>query len=133
MFTTFFAGLLSLVVAAQEPSCLLLTPGEAQVVAKTNEARTAAGVTVLKTDCRLMSSARRQARAMAAATAIFHSTEQVRAENVAGGQPTAADAVVVWLRSPPHRANLLNRSWSKVGCAGFVGPDGRCYWVQQFE
>ena len=92
-----------------------------------------AGVTVLTTDCRLMSNARRQARAMAAATAVFHSTEQVRAENVAGGQPTAADAVVVWLCSPPHRANILNRSWSKVGCAGFVGPDGRCYWVQQFE
>ena len=129
----FFAFFMTSLLFAAEPSCLLLTPGEAQVVAKTNEARTAAGVTVLTTDCRLMSNARRQARAMAEATTIFHSTEQVRAENVAGGQPTAADAVVVWLCSPPHRANILNRSWSKVGCAGFVGPDGRCYWVQQFE
>lgn len=34
----FFAFFMTSLLFAAEPSCLLLTPGEAQVVAKTNEA-----------------------------------------------------------------------------------------------
>jgi uncharacterized protein YkwD len=122
--------------AASEPTpadgtCSVLTAGEAQVVAKTNEARIESGAHELVVDCRLMSSARRHARRMAREMALRHSSDRV-AENVAAGQPTAADAVVVWLASPGHRANILNRGYRRVGVAGFVGPDGRAYWVQQF-
>lgn len=125
---------MSSAVAANEPddgTCSVLTAGEAQVVEKTNEARVGSGSQALVVDCRLMSSARRHARRMAREMSLHHSNDRV-AENVAAGQPTAADAVVVWLGSPGHRANILNRGYRRIGVAGFIGPDGRAYWVQQF-
>jgi len=114
---------------AGEP-CSVLTPGESQIVEKTNQARATAGLPPLVIDCRLMGSARRHANRMARAMSMYHSTGVT--ENVATGQPFAADAVVVWLKSPGHRANILGRSYRRVGVAGVVGPDGKTYWVQQF-
>jgi uncharacterized protein YkwD len=32
-----------------------------------------------------------------------------------GGLGTSTNAIVAWLHSPPHRANLLGRSWRDVG------------------
>ena len=127
------AFLLMLVATATEPQepCSVLTPGESQLVEKTNEARATNGLPPLVIDCRLMGSARRHARRLARDMALYHSTGV--AENVASGQPHASDAVVVWLHSPGHRANMLNRGYRKVGVAGFVGPDGKAYWVQQFS
>jgi len=116
---------------ASEP-CSVLTPGESQAVAETNAARSQNGQPTLEVDCRLMSSARRHARLMARHMSMHHSREAV-AENVASGQPTAREAVVVWLRSPGHRANILNPRHRRIGVAGFIGPDGRAYWVQQFS
>jgi len=117
--------------ALAEESCGALTAGEAQIVAKTNEARVKNGSQPLAVDCRLMVSARRHALRMARERSLYHSDDKV-AENVATGQPTATDAVVVWLASPGHRANILNRGYRRIGVAGFIGPDGRAYWVQQF-
>jgi len=114
---------------APEP-CSVLTPGESQIVQKTNEARANAGLPPLVVDCRLMGSARRHANRMARAMALYHSNGV--AENIATGQPFAAEAVVVWLNSPGHRANILGRSHRRVGVAGVIGPDGKAYWVQQF-
>ena len=39
------------------------------------------------------------------------------AENIAEGSPglTAAEALAEWLRSPPHRANLLSRAYRDAG------------------
>lgn len=131
---TLTALILAMTVTATAPSpepCSVLTPGESQIVAESNNARAQAGSAPLVVDCRLMASARRHARRMAREMNMRHSGENV-AENVAAGQPTAHDAVVVWLRSPGHRANILSRSYRRVGVAGFIGPDGRAYWVQQF-
>jgi uncharacterized protein YkwD len=122
--------LLLSVVSGEEP-CSVLTGGESQIIEKTNEARQSNGVAPLVVDCRLMGSARRHAQRMARAASMFHSTGV--AENVATGQPFASDAVVVWLHSPGHRANILNRGYRRIGVAGVVGPDGRTYWVQQFS
>jgi uncharacterized protein YkwD len=40
-------------------------------------------------------------------------------ENIVYGSPSlsAADALSEWLTSPPHRANLLSRSWRDAGIA----------------
>lgn len=129
----FLALFISTASAAAEPDgmCSVLTEGEAQVVEKTNKARVENGAQALVVDCRLMSSARRHARRMAREMSLHHSSDKV-AENVAAGQPTAEEAVVVWLASPGHRANILNRGYRRIGVAGFIGPDGRAYWVQQF-
>jgi uncharacterized protein YkwD len=129
---TLTALLLALTVTAATPEpCSVLTAGESQIVAESNEARAQAGVAPLVVDCRLMASARRHARRMAREMNMRHSGDNV-AENVAAGQKNAREAVVVWLRSPGHRANILSRSYRRVGVAGFIGPDGRAYWVQQF-
>jgi uncharacterized protein YkwD len=77
-----------------------------------------------------MAAARRHARRLAQSGSLYHS--QGVAENVASGQPDGFDAVASWMASSGHRANILNRSHRRVGVAGFVGPDGRHYWVQQF-
>lgn len=121
--------LVAQVTASPEP-CSVLTPGESQLVEKTNEARLNNGLSPLVVDCRLMGSARRHARRLAKEMAFYHSAGV--AENIATGQPFASDAVVVWLHSPGHRANIMSRSYRRIGVAGFIGPDGKTYWVQQF-
>lgn len=128
---TIAALLMTFAVASGGEPCSVLTPGESQIVEETNNARVENGVDVLVVDCRLMVSARRHARRIANEMALRHSTDNV-AENVAAGPGNAKEAVVVWMRSPGHRANIVNRGYRRVGVAGFIGPDGKAYWVQQF-
>jgi uncharacterized protein YkwD len=124
-----FTMMMMMFAVTGEP-CSVLTPGENQIVEKTNEARQINNLQPLVIDCRLMGSARRHAKRMAEAMSLYHSSGV--AENVASGQPFASDAVVVWLNSSGHRANILSRGHRRIGVAGFIGPDGRTYWVQQF-
>lgn len=131
-FAVFLLVATAATAADSDGLCSVLTPGESQVVAKTNEARLNNGAEVLVVDCRLMASARRHARRMANSLRMYHSGDAV-SENVAAGQPTADDAVVTWLASKGHRANILNRGYRKIGVAGFIGKDGKAYWVQQFS
>lgn len=53
-------------------------------------------------------------------------------ENVAVGYTSAGAVVQGWLDSPGHRANIMNRGFSQMGIASFVGSDGRKYWTQLF-
>lgn len=131
LIATVAIALAAAVAAAGEEKCTAMTAGEAQVVDRTNEARAKNGSVALVVDCRLMSSARRHANRMAREMRMHHSSDKV-AENVASGVATADDAVVVWLNSPGHRANILNRGYRRIGVAGFIGPNGKAYWVQQF-
>ena len=50
-------------------------------------------------------------------------------ENIAKGQRTPAEVVKAWMNSSGHRANILNRSFTKIG-VGYV-KDGN-YWTQMF-
>lgn len=53
-------------------------------------------------------------------------------ENLATGQQTPEQAVADWMRSPAHRANILDPSFTQIGVAVREGgPLGR-YWVQEF-
>ena len=129
--TIFLAVAMAASSAVGQEPCSVLTPGESQVVAETNAARASAGGVSLVVDCRLMSQARRHARRLARDMAMYHSGENV-GENVASGPENARDAVVMWLASPGHRANILRRDYRRIGVAGFIGPNGKTYWVQQF-
>lgn len=57
-------------------------------------------------------------------------------ENVASGQPSASEVVTGWLNSPPHRANILQRQFSRhgLGVAAGRAEDGsyQIRWVQVF-
>lgn len=110
--------------------CNTLTEGEAQIIAETNRARAEAGLPELVIDCRLMGRARRHANRMATEGFFAHSNGAT--ENIASGQPHAEAAVRTWLNSPGHRANILSGRHSRIGVAGYVGRNGKTYWVQQF-
>jgi uncharacterized protein YkwD len=60
-------------------------------------------------------------------------------ENLAWGQAglgSPLNTLQMWLSSPPHRANLLGRSWRDVGIAvergRIFGLDGVSLWVMEF-
>lgn len=42
----------------------------------------------------------------------------------------AAEIVQAWMASPAHRANILNRHYTKMGIACTKGADGFYYWAQ---
>jgi uncharacterized protein YkwD len=53
-----------------------------------------------------------------------------------GSRASAAATVAAWLRSPPHRAIVLSRSFRWVGigrnCGRFAGYAGACVWTADF-
>ena len=55
-------------------------------------------------------------------------------ENIAGGQLTPEEVVADWMRSPGHRANLLNPTFREIGVAYVAGNNShfKHYWVQDF-
>lgn len=62
-------------------------------------------------------------RSMAARVGLFYSSRGFRSwqigENLLWWSPTtdSAEAVQLWMASPEHRANLLDRGWAEMGCA----------------
>ena len=54
-------------------------------------------------------------------------------ENLAASQSVNAHAVVAaWMQSPTHRANILNRHYTKMGVSCTMSADGHVYWAQEF-
>jgi len=53
-------------------------------------------------------------------------------ENIAKGQKTPAEVTKAWYNSTGHRANMLNKNFTKVGIAAFI-YNGTVYWVQIFS
>ena len=52
-------------------------------------------------------------------------------ENIAYGQRSPQEVVNAWMNSPGHRANILNRSFGKIGI-GVYQSGGVIYWTQLF-
>lgn len=128
-----------------------------QVVALTNQARADNGLPPLTANPLLMAAAQKHADAMAANAFFDHTNPKtgaqpsdrvtaegyrwsVVAENIAAGDVTPADVVAGWLKSPGHRANILNKDVREIGVGyvfkpndTFPGPTGYGhYWVQVF-
>ena len=59
----------------------------------------------------------------------FGITYRSAGENIAKGYPTPQAVVNAWMNSSGHRANILNRSYTRIG-VGYV-PGGH-YWTQMF-
>jgi uncharacterized protein YkwD len=53
------------------------------------------------------------------------------AENIARGQADAAGALATWMKSPGHRANILNCNFKTLGVGVHFGPGGP-WWTQEF-
>ncbi len=95
-------------------------------------------------DPELMRFARQQATAMAAHNKMDHDVlapfpdrirkwglgGSVAVENIAAGDHTLAEAFSSWRGSPQHRANMLNRSVTRMGVAAAYAPASKykIYW-----
>lgn len=53
-------------------------------------------------------------------------------ENLGAGQYSVDRVMREWMRSPGHRANLLDPEFTEVGLAVRVGGEHGVYWVQEF-
>ncbi len=54
-------------------------------------------------------------------------------ENLAAGQPLPDSVVASWMRSPPHRANILDGSMQDIGIGYAVADDEYVhYWTADF-
>jgi uncharacterized protein YkwD len=52
-------------------------------------------------------------------------------ENLAWGAPNLTPTTVVqrWLKSPPHRANLLSRTYREFGVGRVLASNARGFWA----
>ena len=116
-----------------------------QVVNLTNQERAKAGLKALQIDTKLTQSAQAKSQDMKNKNYFSHTsptygspfdqmksmgiTYKSAAENIAMGQRSAAEVVDAWMKSPGHKANIMNGSFTHIG----VGlSDSGYYWTQQF-
>jgi len=136
MHAALAATLLSGVLAGEMPASaekpdLELHKVEANIIKRTNQQRARYGLRPLRIAPRLIRSARRHAAWMTRNRSLVHTRAPV-AENIAMGQRSSSEAVSDWMRSPGHRANILNPSYRFIGAAAYRTPGGTIYWCQQF-
>ncbi len=90
------------------------------------------GLPPLEVDLELIGSARAHAIWMTTYQRLQH-TSQMVAENIAMGQTSPEAVLGDWMRSPGHRANILNRSHRRIGVAAYRTAQGTIFWCQQFR
>jgi uncharacterized protein YkwD len=115
-----------------------MTNREARLVAKINAVRANHGLPALRTSPDLMSAARAHTVAMAGQRTLFHTASFASlccwasvAENV-GRAFTVREVHRAFLRSAPHRANILNSRMRQVG-VGVVSVGGRLWVTELFR
>ncbi|MGW6783630.1 sigma-70 family RNA polymerase sigma factor [Streptomyces sp. NPDC054987] len=133
---------------ASQPEPAPAPPGIAgQVVALVNSERAAAGCGPLKENQQLRAAAQGHSDDMAARHFFDHTNpdgedpgERTTAsgyrwstygENIARGQQTAQSVMDSWMKSPGHRANILNCSFKDIGVGVHQGSGGP-WWTQNF-
>jgi uncharacterized protein YkwD len=113
----------------------LLTRSETSLLNAINRVRVQHGLHPLHADARLERAARFHSHEMIASNVFEHgafASRMVRfavkgslaGENIAwgtGSYGTPAGILEAWLHSPPHRANLLRPSFTRIGIGDLVG------------
>ncbi|MFJ7586511.1 sigma-70 family RNA polymerase sigma factor [Streptomyces sp. NPDC097617] len=118
-----------------------------QVVALVNSERATAGCGPLKEDSQLRAAAQGHSDDMAARDFFAHTSPDGKdpgdrttaagyrwstyGENIARGQQTAQSVMDSWMKSPGHRANILNCSFKDIGVGIHQGSGGP-WWTQNF-
>jgi uncharacterized protein YkwD len=140
------AGLVGFLVVGAGPMPVEAATSESTyasaAVKATNQARVNHDRRKLRTSDCLRRFAVRQAKRMAAQEAMFHQDLgpvlrecglRVAGENVAYGYPTGRAVVRRgWMRSPGHRANILNREYRLVAVGARRSDDGVWFSAQVF-
>jgi uncharacterized protein YkwD len=126
-----------------------MTAIELEVLRLTNAERAKAGCSALRGDAKLALAARRHSTDMGVNGYFDHDSQDGSspfdrmkkagytspggAENIAAGQPTAAAVMDGWMKSPGHKANILNCKLKALGVGYYKGTKGyRTYWTQDF-
>jgi uncharacterized protein YkwD len=124
-------GVLPAAALSGEAACFL---------SSVNAARHSAGVAAAVPDSRLTALAGAHAARMAAAGGLFHNTAlaaevpagwQAVGENVGMG-PGCRAISQAFLRSPEHRANILDPGYGSIGVGVAVGHGGTVYVTEDF-
>lgn len=150
-------SLLGLAIACGATTVRAETP-EGRVLTLINKERAKAGCPALVAQPQMTEAAELHARDMAESNFFAHEGldgsspgDRMRAqgygagywgENIAAGQKSAAEAVSGWMKSPGHRANILNCRYTETGIgmthqandAKIAGQTGALfyYWVNDF-
>ena len=117
-----------------------------QVVELVNQERTKAGLSAVTLDQNIASAA--LVRAKEIETSFSHTrpngskfstalTEQgvtfkSAGENIAWGQKSPEAVMQAWMNSEGHRANILNKNFTKIGVGYYQNAAGRNFWTQLF-
>ena len=117
-----------------------------QVVELVNQERTKAGLNAVTLDQNIASAA--LVRAKEIETSFSHTrpngskfstalTEQGvtfkgAGENIAWGQKSPEAVMQAWMNSEEHRANILNKNFTKIGVGYDQNAAGRNFWTQLF-
>ena len=123
-----------------------LRVAEDRLVTIVNDERRKRGLAPLRNDDRLRRSARAHSDDMATRGYFSHNSpdgkspgERIReagypapaGENIAQGQDHPTKAMMAWMNSPPHRANIMHPAVRAIGVGvrhGLAGP----WWTQHF-
>lgn len=119
-----------------------------QVVALTNQQRARYGLPPLKMNWELQRMARIKSEDMRTRNYFDHMSPSYGSpftmmssfgihysyagENIAAGQPSPQAVVNAWMQSPGHRANILNKNYTQIGCGVAFGGSYTVYWTQEF-
>ncbi|MBQ0865369.1 CAP domain-containing protein [Streptomyces smyrnaeus] len=119
---------------------------ESEVLALVNQERAKAGCRPLKADDRLATLAGNYSEDMARRGFFSHTSpdgkspwdraeaagiDDLGGENIARGQANARSVMDSWMRSPGHRANILNCDYRTLG-VGAHFAEGGPWWTQNF-
>jgi len=143
------AMLMGLVALASPANAAVVSPLtlQADIVKLTNYQRAKAGCPAVRLDGHLMLAARAHSAWMAQTGTFSHvgrnnSTfvtriktagyNAPRSENIAWGYRTGKDVVTAWMRSPGHRANLLDCRAKAMAVAAVYAANGNPYYTQDF-
>ncbi|WP_308016471.1 CAP domain-containing protein [Jidongwangia harbinensis] len=143
------AALLGVLVVAAPAQAAAPTTVRLQsdIVAWTNAVRKSAGCAPVRLDAKLALAARSHSAWMARYGKFSHtgsggSTFVVRvkragyvaplSENIAWGYRDGRQVVTAWMKSPGHRANLLNCRAKAVGVGAVYAANGTTYFTQEF-
>lgn len=124
------------------------TAWESQVVQLVNAERAKAGLSPFKSDWELSRVARYKSEDMRDRQYFSHQSPtygspfdmmrsfgiayQTAGENIAAGQNSPQAVVDAWMKSPGHRANIMNPSFKKIGVGLAKGGSYQYYWTQMF-
>ncbi|MGQ0629465.1 MAG: CAP domain-containing protein [Sporichthyaceae bacterium] len=142
--TVALAGLIGLGRSSEAEAATTREVLRAAVLSLTNVQRAVKGCPPLRANTDLRQAAQAHANDMANKNYFSHTSKNgtvwwkrierygykdPAGENIARGYSAATAVVTAWMKSPGHRANIMNCKFRKIG-VGFNG-DGK-YWVQDF-